>query len=114
MQTYAIIIEPTNTIQKIEVNKKIGLEKMYSALEVSCIDIVQCQHPIFKDYDLVVDDEGLLKEAPTLNYFASFIAGQPLVGPVMICRREQSEDGIFEGGLTAQEANNLLSEFLRL
>lgn len=45
------------------------------------IDVVRIPH---SDWALIVDDEGLLKERP-LNVLASLLAGQPIVGTVLLC-----------------------------
>ncbi len=42
-----------------------------------------------EDKLMVVDEEGLLKADPCLNIEASKIAGQPIVGQVIIIERNQ-------------------------
>lgn len=68
---------------------RITLQQCRAAIGCSCIDrVVTCDdfEREFPKHELVVDDEALFVENPTLNVRASKIAGQPIVGNVLVVR----------------------------
>ena len=86
-----------------------NLSFFYKHLECDCIDIVRAyaisENPALKDICLVVDDEGLFKEKPTVNTLASLLYGvlehgQPIVGNVLVCKDFHTPDGTETVGLT--------------
>ena len=42
----------------------------------------------YKDYYLIVNEEGLLEDNPVPNYFASLVAKQPIYGSVALIKKE--------------------------
>lgn len=80
-----------------------SLENYYSMLNCDLIDIVRITFN-GKDYDVICDDEALLKQPP---YFFSVISkeGHPMIaGNILICN---SKDG-YETTLTPEDILRLL------
>jgi len=84
----ATIIKITGEIENIEPSngKMFTLKELQKAVN-GYIQIV----PVDSDKLMVVDEEGLLKPNPQLNIEASKIAGQQIVGQVIIINRDQIE-----------------------
>lgn len=89
------------------------LDFCYKYIGCDCIEIV---HPrrLSAPYLMVVDDEGLLKEAP-LNYIASYLYetdkhGQPIVGTALIMKETMTNDGPDLCSLTDVDVAKLLHE----
>lgn len=60
-------------------------------------------------YMMIVDEEGLNKEKPVLNFFASWLYethkhGQPIVGDVLIMKQIMTDDGPDVIGMEKDEA----------
>ena len=66
-------------------------------------------------YCMVVDEEGLLRDKPMLNIFASYLYGshehgQPIVGNALIMRNVRMEDGMHTDWLSKEEAEAIASK----
>ncbi len=65
-------------------------------------------------YCILIDEEGRIKEeAPKINWIASFwyganVHGQPICGDIVIMKDIMTNDGPDIGGLTEDEARNLV------
>lgn len=86
----------------------ISLQK---SIDCDCIDIVHAVN-LKEPYCLVVDDEALLKERPTINLVASYLYGalehgQPICGDVLIMKDEWMPDGIDTVGLDEADFEEL-------
>lgn len=60
-------------------------------------------------YMMVVDEEGLLKDRPVINFLASYLYGtqkhgHPIVGTVLVMQRVLTYDGPDIGGIPEEEA----------
>lgn len=92
------------------------LEFCYRVIGCDIIDIVQPQ-ALKSDYCMVVDDEGLLADAPCFNLFASLIYGmpihgQPIVGDVVLMKNRRDYDGVSTVWLDEQEASELAASVI--
>lgn len=58
-----------------------GLTALYNALGCDSIELVDVPGT---EYILVCDEEGLWNN-PTLNFYATELAGRPIVGNVLLC-----------------------------
>lgn len=60
-------------------------------------------------YMMIIDEEGLLKEKPVCNFYASWLYenhkhGNPIVGNALIMKMIGTDDGPDVGGLEKEEA----------
>ena len=60
-------------------------------------------------YMMVVDEEGLLKDQPIINFLGSYLYetqkhGHPIVGTVLVMQRVMTWDGPDIGGIPEEEA----------
>ena len=60
-------------------------------------------------YMMIVDEEGLYKERPVINFFASWLYethrhGQPIVGDALIMKQVMTDEGPDIGGMERDEA----------
>lgn len=67
-------------------------------------------------YFFLCDEEGLLKEKPTINFLGSWLYetqdhGEPIVGDIMIVKEEMSDEGPDIGGMNETEAE-VVAEWL--
>lgn len=101
-----------------------NLDFFYSTINCELVDIVPAyaleRDYDMEDYDLVVDDEGLILGKP-INPLASFLYGylehgQPLCGDVLVCKRVETPEGYITGGLGMSElvgVANAVSSLIR-
>ncbi|MBR6029233.1 MAG: hypothetical protein IKP40_09075 [Clostridia bacterium] len=66
-------------------------------------------HGLEDPYMMIVDEEGLLKEKPVVNFFASWLYethrhGHPIVGDALIMKQIETDDGPEIGGMEKAEA----------
>lgn len=103
-----------------------GLDWYYKTIGCDCIDIVEAYGLSEDVYGLeapeeisnlclVVDDEGLFKSEVKVNVLASLLYGydmhgQPIVGDVLVCKNQYTEDGIETVGLTDDEIEQLCNQ----
>ena len=96
-------------------DKEAGLDFYYQNLDCDTIDIVEAhglaEFPELKNLCLVCDDEGIFN-CCKLNGIASLLYGfmehgQPLVGHVMVCKSEYTDDGIETVGMTDDDLKAL-------
>lgn len=80
-------------------------------------DIIEVVFPkgLNEPYCMVVDEEGLLRDKPMLNIFASYLYGshehgQPIVGNALIMRNVRMEDGMHIDWLSKEEAEAIASK----
>ena len=88
----------------------------YCYRAIGC-DLIEIVHPkgLEEPYCMVVDDEGLLRDKPMLNIFASHLYGthehgQPIVGNALIMREVCTEDGAHTVWLTEEEATAIVAK----
>lgn len=118
MKQALIIKVNSGTVEIIRTPFERGsLDFYYKELECDCIDIVAA-YGLTADADIIVDDEGLCKEKPVLNPYASIAYGwtshgQPIVGNAIICKPHNTPDGVEETGFEEDELDKLLDEILR-
>ena len=88
----ATIITITGKKENIEpANKKVfTLQELQRAVN-GYIQIVPINEGEYENKLMIVDEEGLLKPDPYINVEASRIAGQRIVGQVVIIDKEQIE-----------------------
>lgn len=107
---YAILLPADGKPSLIEFDKKEGLDFYYKNLNCDLIDIVGT---IWEDAVLVVDDEGLFKQSPQINFTASVLYGigdhgQPIVGDALLCTNAYTPDGVETVGFEKEKAETLL------
>lgn len=74
-----------NRIQMVNIREDDSLNEFYKILKCDLIDIVGCKIG-GKNYDLVVDDEGLFNNRPIISVMSE---GQPrLWGNVLVCKHD--------------------------
>lgn len=85
------------------------LETFYKVLGCQCIDITQRRIGIDskKTFEIICDDESLLKESPKISAISSFGHVQ-LCGSILIVGPADSEGNLT--GLSAQDVNYILSK----
>ena len=88
----------------------------YCYRAIGC-DLIEIVHPkgLEEPYCMVVDDEGLLRDKPMLNIFASHLYGthehgQPIVGNALIMRSVRMEDGTHTDWLNEEEAAAIVAK----
>lgn len=87
-------------VEIIDIEPK--LEAYYKALDCDCIDIVE--RKIGKKwFDIVCDDEGLLKERPKISAIND-MGEVMLVGNLMFCKHDDEGDTV---GLTDEEITHI-------
>lgn len=92
----ALLITTDDKFEVVECDPKRGLKDFYK--HIGC-DLVQVVAPyglqrlglLPENFIMVVDEEGLLKDKPKLNMFASTFYGSPIYGNAMIVK-ENEED----------------------
>lgn len=78
-----IYIPETGPALHCQLDNADTLQSIYNALSCTYIDVVRVQS-FGIDLELIVDDCGLLTDRP-LNKLASWIYGQTIVGPALLC-----------------------------
>ena len=113
-KTYSVLLPADGLPKVVEFKGKDNLNFFYDELDCEFIDIV---NTTMKDVCLVVDDEGLLKEAPKVNVIASLLYGvqqhgQPIVGDAMLCSQyyDPVDMGLATGGFNIETAAKLAAE----
>lgn len=86
----------------------------YRVIGCDTIDIVNPKG-LEQPYCMVVDDEGLLKDKPMLNVFASHLYGayeygHAIVGNAVLMKNERDVDGMQTVWLTKDEAASLAAK----
>ena len=108
MEIVKLAVKKNGILVSVEKTEKlVGLERMRNLLDVNFIDIVTVKFPILKSMDIVVDDEGALKECRQINLVASALAGQPIFVDALVVKRVETSDGIYEGGLEGAEVKEI-------
>jgi hypothetical protein len=72
------IIHPNGKTEKLEVGN--GFETWNRAIGADIGELVRTPHK----FELWCDEEALCKADPQINYKASLLAGQPIVGSVIV------------------------------
>lgn len=83
MLEYFIRMTPDNTVSTVSTDNP-HLFWYYSQINADSIEIVRFNRQM--KHVLIVDEEGLLKDNPRTNLIASLLAGQMIVGTVLIAR----------------------------
>lgn len=105
---YGLKIDTQSYITKYELpNEKENYIALQKSIDCDFIDIVHAKN-LPEPYCLVVDDEALLKEKPTINLLASWLYGmlehgQPICGDVIIMKDKVTDDGIKTVGLEQKD-----------
>lgn len=105
-------IATINTIAKKEPDEKL-LAFCYRQIECDCIEIVRPEI-LPEPYIMIVDEEGLLRDTPVLNFIASYLHGaqnhgQPIVGKALIMKEVETDDGMEIAWLDYEEAFTLMN-----
>ena len=87
------------------------LSWFYTQIGCSCIENVY-PRGLQEPYMMVVDEEGLLKDDPVINFLGSYLYetqehGHPIVGTALVMQRVLTYDGPDIGGIPDQEAQKL-------
>ena len=105
---YAVKLNVNGTADIIEVPDQ--REWTWYSQQIGC-DYIENVYPrgLEDPYMMVVDEEGLCKDKPVLNFYASWLYethkhGQPIVGNVLIMKQLIGEDGPEIGGMEKSEA----------
>lgn len=113
----AVKLNTDGTVEIVDVPEQGKLlEWMYG--QIGC-DMVEHVYPrmLSEPYMLVIDEEGLLKENPIINFIASWyyqtqVHGQPIVGTVLIMKQDAIDGEMHDVGMSEDEANTF-SEFCK-
>lgn len=116
MKEYGIKLSDKGLLIEL-VERKEGesvLNFCYRVIGCDTIDIVNPKG-LERPYCMVVDDEGMLKDRPMLNIFASHLYGAhehgyPIAGNAVLMKNEQAVDGVQTVWLTEEEAASLASK----
>lgn len=98
-----ILVKPLEKIEVVEFEA--NLDEYYRLLDVTCIDIVERKIG-GKYYDIICDDEGLLKD-DIIKSMISSRSETMLVGNLLICN---SDDEGYEQSLSDEDIKNILSK----
>ena len=107
--TKAIKLYTDNRAEIIDVpDQKSLLSWFYKQIKCSCIENVY-PRGLEDPYMMVMDEEALLKDNPTINFLASWLYqtqnhGHPICGTVLIMQRIMTWDGPDIGGIPEEEA----------
>ena len=104
-----------NLIDLKEKEYEYTFQAMQKAIDCSMVDIVHAVN-LPDPYCMVVDDEALLVDKPTVNLVASYLYGtvehgQPICGDVLIMKDSITRDGIETVGLEDVDIVELLNLF---
>lgn len=86
---YYYLITTNNTVIEKQTDKNYELDDFYKLIDCDCI-----QHIMASGYDMILDDEGKLKNKP-INLIATRLYNNPydfIVGDVLICTNEVIND----------------------
>ena len=102
-----------NLIDLKEKEFEYKFQAMQKAIDCDCIDIVHAVN-LPDPYCMVVDDEALLVDKPTVNLVASYLYGtvehgQPICGDVILMKDDITGDGIDTVGLEGVDMVELLN-----
>ena len=108
---FAVKLNVNGTADIIEVPDK--KEWTWFSQQIGC-DYFENVYPrgLKEPYMMIVDEEGLFKDRPVVNFFASWLYethkhGHPIVGDALIMKQVMTEDGPDVGGLEKNEAEIL-------
>ena len=109
---YAIKLDLKGRAEKVQ--KPDGMfDFIYQECDCSIFEVVHAKG-LRSGFFLAIDEEGLLKETPFINPFASWLYGyqkhgNPIVGKVLILKEVMTEDGMDSELLDDDEADLLLA-----
>lgn len=112
MQKALLIKTGGNGVETLDFPKDNHLDFYYKHLDCDLVDIVR-PHGLdakeFPNFDLIVDDEGMLKDEPEVNTIASLLYGvvkhgQPIFGKAMLVKHEGAENV----GMTEEEIESVI------
>lgn len=113
----ALLITTDEKFQEIEFFNE--LDYFYKHIECDLIEIVRpialqqvtdtCENLI-----MIVDEEGLLRDSPKLNIYASAFYGRPLYGNVMIVKEIETPDGLDFAGMERDDHKELSAAMVKL
>lgn len=109
----ALLITTDDKFEQIEFEK--NLDFYYEHIECDIIEIAYLRAlydlgGLSNNFIMVVDEEGLLKDNPKLNIYASAFCGTPIFGNVMIVK----DDGEDFAGLEKEDHAALSSAIYNL
>lgn len=114
---YAVKLKVNGTADIIEVPDK--REWTWYPQQIGC-EYFENVYPrgLEEPYMMIVDEQGLWKEKPVVNFFASWLYethkhGSPIVGDVLIMKQIMEEDGPEIGGMEKSEAEAFQSKVYR-
>jgi len=88
----AILIDPFAQSVR-EVNTSTGIDALYNMLNCTCITITSLALDRTR-FDLILDDEGLLKDPEHQKYFKWGISSQPFAGMALLTSTNSEGDTI--------------------
>lgn len=107
----AIKLSTDGTISLLDVPEERDFH--WFAQQIGC-DYIEIVYPrdLEEGYQMIVDEEGLYKETPRLNFIGAWLYGMqdhgnPIVGDALIMKTAYTEDGIDTDGLPEDEAEKL-------
>ena len=112
----AVLAKTSGEIRVLDVPENGNLLKwMYGAIGCDMIEIVRARN--LKDgLVLVVDEEGLMKDVPSINLYGSYLYGtlehgQPIIGDMLILREFEGPDGGDLEGMDDETALELVRNY---
>ena len=112
----AIKLRMDGNFEIIDVPKqKSLLDWLYQQIGCDCIETVY-PRGLEEPYMMVMDGEVLLKDAPVINFMASWLYetqkhGHPICGTVLVMQRKWSPDGYSIVGIPEDEATQKVMDF---
>lgn len=111
MEEFALMLRAKGDVLRIEMPKDRGWRWYGQQIGADLVENVR-PRGLEEPYMMLVDEEGLLKEAPEVNGLASWLYethkhGHPIVGDVLIVRSVETEDGGDIEGLSGEEADKI-------
>jgi len=104
----AILIDPF--AEKVsEVSTATGIDSLYNILECTCITITNLNLNR-TSIDMILDDEGLLKDPASQRYFKWGIGSQPFAGRALLTSTNAQGDTIsLHKSVTPEMVNNMVN-----
>lgn len=105
---YAVKLNVTGTVDIIEVPDQ--RDWRWYARQIGC-EYIENVYPrgLKEPYAMIVDEEGLLKDKPVVNFFASWLYEthkhrHPIVGDALVVKTIETDEGLDFGGMEMDEA----------
>ncbi len=109
--TYAVKLNTNGTADLIEVPDQ--RDWHWFSRQIGC-EYFENVYPrgLVAPYMMIVDEQGLFKDKPVVNFFASWLYethkhGHPIVGDALIMKQIVTDDGPDIGGMEKSEAEDI-------